>query len=103
MRNRRDRRTNSVIASRVARCGQLLIDLLLFGGDAHHGAEQIVANSLAVGGGRETEPLALKQRAGEQPALVGAGGGQRLHQIVEAALNQFDRPAQHQLLIPCRA
>jgi hypothetical protein len=73
VRNRRERRTNSVIAFRVARCGQLLIDLLLFGGDAHHGAEQIVASSLAIGGRRKTEPLALKQRAGEQPALIGAG------------------------------
>ena len=80
-----------------------MIDLLLFGGDAHHGAEQIVADSLAVGGGRKPEPLALKQRAGEQPALIGAGGGQRQHQVVEAALNECDRPSQHQLLVPCRA
>ena len=84
-------------------CSQLLIDLLLFGRDAHHGTEQIVANSIAIGGGRKTEPLALKQRAGEQPALIGAGGGQRHHQVVEASLDQRDRPAQHQLLVPCRA
>ena len=102
MRNRRDRRTNSVIASLWLVAAKLLIDLLLLGRDAHEGAEQIVADRLAVGGGRESKSFALKNGAGEQPALIRAGDCECLHQIVEAALNQFDRPAQHQFLIPCR-
>jgi hypothetical protein len=67
----------------VARGAQLLIDLLLLGPHAREGAEQMIADRLPVGGGQSSP--CVEEGTGEQPAFIGAGNRQCLHQIVEAA------------------
>ena len=87
----------------AARRAEFLIDLLLFARHAHDRREQVISYIFPVRNGREAKPFSLKKGAGEQPALVSARGGQRLQQIVEAARDELDGPAHHQLPISRRA